>query len=205
MNLTIPYISNILKEAKNDVQPVLSLKINDTPYEINGKTKPFADSRETTFDINIDKIDIPFYLAYLPMKIPVKVTSGNLDVKAQLIYREDVEDERMLSLTGDVAITKLAVQDMDNKPLLTLPALNIAINSIEPFAGKVHLAKVSIQSPEINLARDKNGNLNIPGPDPDKQAGSRKEQKAGNTGEETRKVIEKKEEGASSGVSSRYS
>ena len=49
MNLTIPYISNILKETKNDVQPALSLKINDSLYVINGKTKPFADSRETDF------------------------------------------------------------------------------------------------------------------------------------------------------------
>ena len=194
MNLTIPYISNILREAKTDVQPVLSLKINDAPYEIHGKTKPFADSRETDFDINIDKIDIPFYLAYLPMKIPVKVTSGNLDVKAQLIYREDVKDERMLSLTGDVAITKLAVQDMGNKPLLALPALNIAINSIEPLAGKVHLANVSIQSPEINLTRDKNGILNIPGTAPDKQT-EPKEKKANDAGEEAKKV-DKKEEGS---------
>lgn len=193
MNLTIPYISNILKEIKNDVQPVLSLKINDTPYEIHGKTKPFADSRATAFDININKIDIPFYLAYLPMKIPIKVTSGNLDVKAQLIYREDVKDERMLSLTGDVAITKLAVQDMGNKPLLTLPALNIAINSIEPLAGKIHLANVFIQSPEINITRDKNGALNIPGSTPDKQT-EPKEKKAKDAGEEAKKV-EKKEQG----------
>jgi len=193
MNLAIPYITNILREAKIDVQPVLSLKINDAPYEIHGKTKPFADSRETDFDINIDEIDIPHYLAYLPMKIPVKVISGTLDVKAQLIYREDVKDVRMLSLTGDVAITKLAVQDMGNKPLLTLPALNIAINSIEPLAGKVHLANVSIQSPEINITRDKNGALNFAGPTPDKQT-EPKEEKAKDAGEEAKKV-EKKEEG----------
>ena len=152
-----------------------------------------------TFDVNFDKIDIPFYLAYLPMKIPVKVTSGNLDVNAQLIYREGVEDQRMLSLAGEVAITKLVVQDMSNKPLLALPALNIAINSIEPFAGKVHLAKVSIESPEINLSRDKNGNLNIPGPDSEKQA-IRKEQKPGKTDQEVEN-IEKKDESRSSGVS----
>jgi hypothetical protein len=195
MNLTIPYISNVLKETKNDVQPALSLKINDTPYVINGKTKPFADSRETTFDINIDKIDIPFYLAYLPTKIPVKVTSGNLDVKAQLVYKEGVKDERMLSLTGDVAITKLVVQDMGNKPLLTLPALNIAINSIEPLAGKVHLANVSIQSPEINITRDKNGNLNIPGSTPDKQTGT-PEKKTNDKADGAKKVDQKEGDGA---------
>jgi hypothetical protein len=195
MNLTIPYISNIVKEAKTDVRPALSLKINDAPYVINGKTKPFADSRETTFDINIDNIDIPFYLAYLPTKIPVKVTSGNLDVKAQLVYKEDVKNEPTLSLTGDVAITKLAVQDMGNKPLLVLPALSIGINSIEPFAGKVHLTNVSIQSPEITLARDKDGNLNIPGSTHDKQAGI-PEKKTSDTGEEAKKVDQKEGGGA---------
>ena len=195
MNLTIPYISNILKETKKDVQPTLSLKVNDTPYEIHGKTKPFADSRETDFDINIDKIDIPFYLAYIPMKIPVKVPSGNLDVKAQLIYREDAKDTPILSVAGDVAITKLAVHDLGDKPLLALPALNITINSIEPFAGKVHLAKVSIQSPEIALARDKNGKLNIPEIVSDKEAGT-KEKKTSDVGGKTKKVETKEEAGA---------
>lgn len=152
MKLTIPYISNILKERQKDVQPVLSLKINDTPYVIQGKTKPFADPRETDFDVNIDKVNPPFYLAYLPVKIPVSVTSGDLDVKVQLAYKENEQDDRVLSITGDVAITKLAVQDTKNKPILVLPALNVAINSIEPFAGKVHLSKVAIQSPEISLA-----------------------------------------------------
>jgi hypothetical protein len=195
MNLTIPYISNIVKEAGNHVEPALSLRINDTPYAINGKTKPFMDSRETSFDINIEKIDIPFYLAYLPVKIPVKVISGNLDVKAQLIYRAGVDDHHMLSVAGDVTITKLIVQEMDNKPFLALPAMNVAIDSVEPFAGKVHLTRVSIESPEIALRRDKNGNLNIPEPVSDKQP-VRKERKTGKADQEVAK-IEKKEESTS--------
>jgi hypothetical protein len=195
INFRVPYVSDNPREAKTDVEPNLSLKINDTLYQIYGKTRPFEATRETVFNINIDKIDIPFYLAYLPVKIPVKVPSGNLDVKAQLIYREDVSHGRMLSLTGDVAITKLAIHDLDNKPIFVLPALNVAIDSVEPFAGKIHLAKVSIESPEIGLKRDKNGNLNIPEPVSDKKP-VRKEQKTGKTDQEVEK-IEKKEEGAS--------
>jgi hypothetical protein len=194
MNLKIPYISNIPREAQTDVQPSLSLKINDTPYQIYGKTRPFEAARETAFDVNIDRINIPFYLAYLPVKIPVKVPSGNLDVKAQLIYREDAEHDRLLSLTGDLAITKLAVHDLNNKPIVVLPVLNVAIDSVEPFAGKVHLAKVSIESPEIALVRDKNGALNIPEPVSDKPLPKR-EQKTGNATKETEK-IEKREESA---------
>jgi hypothetical protein len=194
LNFKVPYISNVPREAQTDVLPTLSLKINDTPYQIYGKTRPFEAARETVFDVNIDKIDIPFYLAYLPVKISMKVPSGNLDVKAQLIYRENAEQDRLLSLTGDLAITKLAVHDLNNKPIVVLPALNIAIDSVEPLARKIHLAKVSIVSPEIALVRDKNGDLNIPVPVSDKQS-VKKEGKTGKTTEEVEK-IEKKEESA---------
>lgn len=193
-NLAIPYISNILKEIEKNIQPRLSLKINDTLYEIQGKTKPFADSRETDFDINIDKIDLPFYLAYLPKKIPVKVPSGDLDIKAQLIYRENSKDAPMLSVTGDVTITKLAVHDLKNKPLLVLPVLNVTMNSVEPLAGKVHLAKISVQSPEVLLARDKNGKLNIPEIEEERKT-EKKEKKANET-EKTAELSERKKEAA---------
>jgi len=178
MNLLVPYVSNIAREAKKDVQPVLSLKINDTPYEIQGKTRPFAASRETHFDIAIDKINIPFYLAYLPMKTPINIASGYLDIKAQLIYREGAKDEPMLSVTGEAAITKLDVRDVAKKPFLVLPALKVAINSVEPFAGKVHLGNVTIESPEINLLRDKEGNLNIPGMETDTKPEEKKKKKS---------------------------
>lgn len=124
LNLTVPFISNIPRDIKTDVQPLLSLKVNGSPYIIRGKTKPFADSRETSIDINIDNIDIPFYLAYFPMEIPYKVATGNLDIKLQLIYidHEDKE-EPVFTLTGDAMFKKLVVHDATNKPLLNLPAL----------------------------------------------------------------------------------
>ena len=53
LNIGVPFMSNIPSNINIFVQPALSAKINGTPYEIQGKTKPFADSLETTFDINI--------------------------------------------------------------------------------------------------------------------------------------------------------
>lgn len=163
LNLTIPYISNARKEIDKNVQPQLSLIVNDAPYKIYGKTKPFADTRETSFDMNIDNISIPFYIPYIPVQLPVNVISGNLDLRTQLIFREDLTNGKgpVLDLTGDVAITKLDVRDKSNKPVLTLPELKIAINSIEPFAGKAHISNVSMTSPELVLIRQKDGTLNI--------------------------------------------
>ncbi|HEX2965143.1 MAG TPA: DUF748 domain-containing protein [Syntrophorhabdaceae bacterium] len=163
LNLTIPYISNARKEVEKNVQPQLSLIVNDAPYKIYGKTKPFMDTRETSFDINIDNINIPFYIPYIPMQLPVNVVSGNLDLRTQLRFREDLTNgkEPVLDLTGDVSITKLHVQDKSRKPVLTLPELKIAIDSIEPFAGKAHISNVTVTSPELILVKQKDGTLNI--------------------------------------------
>ena len=59
LNIGIPFLSNIPYLVETDVKPLFSAKINDTPYTLQGKTKPFANSLETSFDININDLDIP--------------------------------------------------------------------------------------------------------------------------------------------------
>ena len=66
LNIGVPFLSNYPYYVETYVQPSFSAKINGTPYTIQGKTKPFADSRESSFDVNINDLDIPYYLAYAP-------------------------------------------------------------------------------------------------------------------------------------------
>ena len=73
LNIGIPFLSNIPSNINIFIHPAFSAKINETPYTLQGETKPFADSRETVFDINIKDLDIPYYLAYLPLKLNFKI------------------------------------------------------------------------------------------------------------------------------------
>ena len=86
LNLGIPFLSNIPVNIETFVQPSFSAKINDAPYALQGQTKPFADSRETSFDINIEDLNIPYYLAYFPVKPRMKLLSAFLDVKVKVTY-----------------------------------------------------------------------------------------------------------------------
>jgi len=38
--------------------------VNETPFSLQGRTKPFQDSLETSVDIEIDKLNIPRYMEY---------------------------------------------------------------------------------------------------------------------------------------------
>ena len=66
LKIGIPFLSNIPSYVERFVQPHFSAKINDALYTIEGKTKPFADSRETSIDVDIKDLNIPYYLAYVP-------------------------------------------------------------------------------------------------------------------------------------------
>ena len=50
IDLGLPLISNFERNVDVFVQPSLSATINGKTFNLNGRTKPFADSLETTFD-----------------------------------------------------------------------------------------------------------------------------------------------------------
>jgi uncharacterized protein involved in outer membrane biogenesis len=160
LNIGIPFLSNFPSYVQRFVQPHFSAKINDTLYTIEGKTEPFADSLETHLDINIKDIDIPYYLAYVPMKMNFKIVSAYLDTDAKISFIETKEKKPTLTVTGDVSLKKIAVDDDKNKPLLRLPLLAVSIAPSEPLSKTIHLSKISIQSPELEIRRDEKGVIN---------------------------------------------
>jgi hypothetical protein len=161
LNIGVPSLSNIPSYVERYVQPMLSAKINDTPYTLEGKTKPFADSLETSFDINIKDLDIPYYLAYFPMKMNFKIVSAFMDTQTKISFIETKDKKPSLIVAGNVSLKKIAVDDQQNKPLLRLPLFEISIAESELLSKVIHLAKVSIQSPELEIRRDEKGTLNV--------------------------------------------
>ncbi len=53
LTIGIPFVSDIPSDVQTFVQPGLTVQVNGTRYAIEGKTRPFADSLETTLDVNI--------------------------------------------------------------------------------------------------------------------------------------------------------
>jgi uncharacterized protein involved in outer membrane biogenesis len=161
LNIGVPFISNIPSYINRFVQPHFSAKINDTPYVLEGTTKPFADSRETSFDINIKDLDIPYYLAYAPTKMNFKIVSALLDTQTKLSFIETKEKKPLITISGNVSLKKIAVDDGKNKPLLRLPLLDISIAPSEPISKIIHLSKISVQSLELEVRRDEKGVANV--------------------------------------------
>ncbi len=161
LNLSIPSISNTPQRVEIFVQPLLSAQVNGTPYELRGRTKPFADSLETIFDIQFEDLDLPFYLAYVPMKMNFRVPSAYLDAKAKITFRRSKDQAPSATLEGDLALKKLAIDDGQGKPVFRLPRFDVSVTSAKLFARNVHLSKIAIQAPDLEIRRNRDGSFNF--------------------------------------------
>ncbi|PKN06204.1 MAG: hypothetical protein CVU72_05675, partial [Deltaproteobacteria bacterium HGW-Deltaproteobacteria-7] len=161
LNISIPFISNIEYYLTNYVEPKFSARINDNKFELVGKTQPFLTSRATSFDIDIQDLDIPYYLNYVPAKMNCKLKSARLDTKMKIHFIVNKDKSPSLALTGGLTVRKIALDDLQNNNILQLPSLNVSMASVEPLVPNIHLAQIALETPTLVIRRDKQGQINL--------------------------------------------
>ena len=162
LNLTIPFISNLPSYVESFVQPSLSATINGTPFNFKGGSKVFADSRETSFDILLRDIDIPYYLGYAPAKLNVKVPSGKFDIDMKLSYRQFKDRKPLISLTGEARLKDFMAKLRSAKDdFIRIPDARIKDIAFDMEANRIEIDSVSAEKGWIGAVRAKDGSLNL--------------------------------------------
>ncbi len=161
IQLGIPFISDIPEYVDTYVQPRFAAVVNGDPYSLEGKTKIFKDSRETIFNILIEDFDIPFYLAYVPHELNISVPSGKLDVQSTVTFSVSPDKHPVISVAGNVALSEFVLQDKKKNSIAGLKRLDVVMIALEPLQSKFHFAKIAIDSPELNVRREKSGDINL--------------------------------------------
>ena len=161
IKIGVPFVSSIPSDVNIYVRPEFYALVNDAPLEVNGETKPFEDSRESTIRIDLDNLQIPKYLEYSPVELNFKVPSGQLNTELTVAFRTIADKPAVLSISGNIGIKELRLQEKTDAPLLNLPAFDVAINDIEVLAQKANLKSVKVQSPELHVTRNSDGTLNL--------------------------------------------
>jgi len=191
MNIKIPFISNLAHYTKTFIQPYFSATINDDMYVIQGDVKPFAEPREAYINIDIQDLDIPKYLAYIPAKMNFKLLSGSLDIASKVSFVEYKDKPPSIVISGSIKIRKLAGDDLHKRLIFRLPSTEIDIKSLEPIQKTLEVSKVLISSPEVSLERDREGVLNLQKLIEEKKAAAKKK---GEERKEERKEVKKEAE-----------
>ena len=127
IRIAVPFISNLRYYVDRYVQPSFAAVVNGKPVALKGKTKPFSESMETTFDVNISDLDIPHYLEYVPLQREYEIPSAFLDVKAVVSFTQHKDKPPTLRAEGDVILKDVRVTGKDKSPMVRLPMVKAVI------------------------------------------------------------------------------
>jgi hypothetical protein len=161
IRIGVPFISSLPSQADIKVQPGFSALINGAPLTISGETKPFKDSHESTIRLDIDKLQIPKYLEYSPVQLNFRVPTGEIEGKLTASFRTFADKSSTLSISGNLSLQELVLQEKDEKPLLTLPSLELDVDAFEVFARRAVLRFVKVQGLDLHLTRLRGGGFNL--------------------------------------------
>lgn len=168
----IPFLSNIPSKVEITTQPVFEAKVNGAPFALRGETKPFSETRETTVDLDLADVDLPYYLAYLPAGLAPKVTSARLDSKTRIAFVQPPKAKPALVVSGTTSVRDLAVE-LDGQPVLSWERLDAVVDAVDVFGRTARVRSLKATRPEVRVRRDRAGGLNLatalpasPPPDP---------------------------------------
>ncbi|MGF6290791.1 DUF748 domain-containing protein [Paraburkholderia youngii] len=159
--LGIPFIATLPSKTDIFVEPLLRARIDgDSQLAIDGRTKPFAASRESEVSLRFDDLDVPKLVSYAPSKLPVIVQSGKLstDLKLNFVMANDTPS---LRVAGTVDLNDVDVQDQGKAPFFAARAAHVAAASLEPLKSVYHFDDIRIDAPSASVARDKDGVLSV--------------------------------------------
>ena len=179
IHVAVPFLSNLPYYVDRYVQPSFAAVVNGKPVGFKGRTKPFSESRETIFDVNVSDFDIPYYLEYVPLQREYEIPSAFLDVKAVVSFTQHKDKPPTLRAEGDVILKDVRITGKDKSPMIRLPMVKAAIFPSDLAARDFHLTALQVRDPEIDASRDRNGKLNLLSLNPQKQKESEVEEKGG--------------------------
>ena len=158
--LGIPFIATLPSKTDIFVEPLLRARIYGSPLAIDGRTKPFAASRESEVSLRFDGLDVPRLMSYAPAKLPVIVQSGKLstDLKLNFVMSNDAPT---LRVAGTVDMNDVDVRDQGKAPFFAARAVHVAAATLEPLKSLYHFDEIRIDAPNASLARDKDGVLSV--------------------------------------------
>ena len=161
MRLAIPFLSNLPYYGEIFVQPAFSARANGTPIELKASTKPFGKARETSVDLVLTNLDLPFYLEYVPFKLQYKPVSAFLDANLDLTFAQPVGMKPSLFVSGSTALRDLRLRELNGEPLLSFKRLDVAIERIDVFSTRVAIRQIKFEEFDVTAHRARDGSINL--------------------------------------------
>ncbi|WP_079432959.1 DUF748 domain-containing protein [Zoogloea sp. LCSB751] len=161
LDLGVPFVSNLPSQVETFVEPLLALKVNGAPFVVKGKSRPFSLTRESVVGLKFDGFDLTRYVDYLPVEKTFRLPSARLSSDLELSFAQPAGQPPSVSVKGSVGLDGVEVQHADGQPAIKLAALKVGIDKLVPLAREAVIGTVSIEGPDVTVARKRDGAISL--------------------------------------------
>jgi len=160
LELGIPFLANLPSSVDIFVQPLLAMTVDGSPLRIDGQTKPFASNRESTIGFQLDRLDLPRYLGYVPTPMPVAIPKGLLSGKLSLHFVQ-TQPTPQLQLTGNLQVNDLALDSSRGDAIARLGRGDIELVDVQPLVSRYHVGAMQLERAALFYTQHAGGHSNF--------------------------------------------
>ncbi|MFH0131142.1 DUF748 domain-containing protein [Variovorax sp. VaC1] len=162
--LQVPFLSNLASKRDVNTEPKLAFTLNGSKFDSAAFTAPFSENRKTDAHVQFKGLDLVPYLGYIPGGLPVRLQAGSLDADLKIGFEQGATTG--LKITGTVEAHTAKVADARGRDLLGFESLKLALADVRPLESVFHLSEIALVNPQLAVARDAAGQLNLLATDP---------------------------------------
>ncbi|MFZ1850850.1 MAG: DUF748 domain-containing protein [Nitrosomonas sp.] len=146
INLGIPVIANFESTVTNWIEPHFNAKINDSPFSLTGKLRPFTEKQEATLAIKLDELDLAQLDNYVTLPNGISFNSGFLDTDLLVTFTHTPEKTPDVILSGEANLTRFAMK-------------NATVE--EPYRAQFKQMKIDLASVDLMMQKSSKLTLKI--------------------------------------------
>jgi len=160
IQINVPFIANLASDVDVFVEPLLQMVIDGSPIRIAGVAKPFEATHDSVVDLKLHRLDLPLYVSYAPMKLPVKIPDGTLSADVYVHFVQ-AQSQPLIRLNGTVALDKLDVRDTADAPIAALKHAEVKLIDVEPLGAVFYLRSIWVDGLLAHVRLNPDGTNNL--------------------------------------------
>ena len=160
IKLGVPFISSFGYATDIDVQPLVHLRINGSPLDMQGVARPFEEVPSSTLNVDFHGLALEKWADAWPGLMPVKVARALLDSELKVAFEQPRHGDARVVVTGNVGLRQLDVRELSDAPLIQWSTLEVQRVKLDLLARQFSIGQVELWSPVLQTSRDADQKLN---------------------------------------------